>query len=91
MKGAVSATLKHQSGVHFLETNQDSKTFRNEAWEEVDIRATISEPKDNWELALFGKNILNNRHITAVTALGGFPNAAVNEPAKWGVEFLVSY
>lgn len=91
LKGAVSATLKHQSGVHFLETNQDSQTFGNEAWEEVDIRATISEPKDNWELALFGKNILNNRHITAVTALGGFPNAAVNEPAKWGVEFLVSY
>lgn len=91
LKAGMSATLKHQSGVHFLETNQDSPTFSNEAWEEIDIRASLTARNDNWELALFGKNIFNNRHITAVTALGGFPNASVNEPVKWGVEALIKY
>jgi len=76
--GALGATLKSQSGVFFLETNQDTSTFSNEDWTEVDLRA-------------FGQNVFNNRHISAVTALGGFPNASINEPVKWGVEAVIRY
>jgi len=86
-----SATYKHQSGVFFLETNQDTSTFRNNSWNEVDLRVAIGDPDGAWELAVFGQNITNNRRITAVTALGGFPNASVNEPVKWGVEARIGF
>jgi len=89
--GALGATLKSQSGVFFLETNQDTSTFSNENWTEVDLRASISDPDAQWELAVFGQNVFNNRHISAVTALGGFPNASINEPVKWGVEAVIRY
>ncbi len=89
--GAFGATLKSQSGVFFLETNQDTQTFSNDGWTEVDLRASISDSDDQWELAVFGQNVFNNRHISAVTALGGFPNASINEPVKWGVEAKVRY
>ncbi len=89
--GNFGGTLKHQSGVTFLETNQDTSTFSNDSWTEFDLRASIAHPDDNWELAVFGQNIFNDRHITAVTALGGFPNATINDPVKWGVEAVVRY
>jgi len=89
--GTLGATVKTQNGVFFLETNQDRTTFSNDSWAEVDLRASISDPDDNWELAVFGQNIFNNRHISAVTALGGFPNASINEPVKWGIEGTVRY
>jgi len=89
--GSLGATLKSQSGVFFLETNQDTSTFSNEDWTEVDLRASISDPDAQWELAVFGQNVFNNRHISAVTALGGFPNASINEPVKWGAEAVIRY
>jgi len=89
--GAFGATLKSQSGVFFLETNQDTQTFSNDAWTEVDLRASLSDIDDQWELAVFGQNVFNDRHISAVTALGGFPNASINEPVKWGIEATVRY
>jgi len=88
---ALSATYKFQDGVFFLETNQDTSTFSNDDWRELDLRLSISDPDSKWELAAFGQNITNNRRLTAVTALGGFPNAALNEPAKWGIEAVIRY
>lgn len=41
--------------------------------------------------ALFGQNISDNRNITQVAAIGGFPKASVNEPRKWGLQFKVGY
>jgi len=55
--GAFGATLKSQSGVFFLETNQDTQTFSNDGWTEVDLRASISDSDDQWELAVFGQNV----------------------------------
>ena len=89
--GALSVAYKYQSSVFFLETNQDISTFSNDSWNELDLRLSFSDPDDRWELALFGQNVTDDRHITAVTALGGFPNAAVSEPAKWGVEAVIRY
>ena len=86
-----SATYKYQSDVFFLETNQDINTFSNDSWNELDVRVSLSDPDDRWEVALFGQNITDDRHITAVTALGGFPNAAVNEPAKYGLDMNFRY
>jgi len=68
--GAFGATLKSQSGVFFLETNQDTQTFSNDGWTEVDLRASISDSDDQWELAVFGQNVFNNRHISAFSVNG---------------------
>ena len=89
--GAVSASYRFQDRVFFLETNQDTDTFSNDAWGELDLRASVSDPADRWELGFFVQNATGSRHITAVTALGGFPNAALNEPRQWGVEAIVRF
>ncbi|MEZ5927867.1 MAG: TonB-dependent receptor [Parvularculaceae bacterium] len=86
LTASLSATYRRQSSVFFLETNQDTPTFRNSGWHEIDLSATISRQDSHWELALYAKNLTDNRHITAVTALGGFPNASINAPRRWGVE-----
>ncbi|WP_156167346.1 TonB-dependent receptor [Aurantiacibacter marinus] len=91
LEAVASATYRYQSSVYYLETNQDASTFRNTAWDEVDIRVSLADPGTTWELAFFGQNIFDNRHITAVTALGGFPNAALNEPARWGLAATVRF
>ncbi len=84
----LSIDYRFQDDVFFLETNQDTDTFRNEAWGELGLRASLTGPKKRWELAFFARNVTNDRHITAVTALGGFPNAALNEPRRWGLEII---
>ena len=89
--GALSVTYRYQSGVFFLDTNQDISTFSNDSWDEVDLRLSLSDPGERWEVAVFGQNVTDDRHITAVTPLGGFPNAALSEPAKWGVEAVIRY
>lgn len=91
LTGSLGASYRFQDGVFFLETNQDTETFSNDAWSELDLRAAVSDPDDDWEIAFFVRNATDNRHVTAVTALGGFPNAALNEPRKWGVDAVVRF
>jgi len=86
LTASLSATYRRQSSVFFLETNQNTPTFRNRGWQEIDLSATISKQDSHWELALYAQNLTDNRHITAVTALGGFPNASIIAPRRWGVE-----
>ncbi len=87
----LSATARLQGSVFFLETNQDRGTFRNSDWQEYAIRFTFADIEDRWAVSVFGENVTNERYITQVTALGGFPNASVNEPAKVGVEATFRY
>lgn len=79
-------TYFHQSNVFFLETSQIQPTFRSGSWNEVNARISFTPPDEQWELAIFGQNIFDDRHITQITQLGSFPNAAINEPAKIGIE-----
>lgn len=91
LSGALSASYRFQDQVFFLETNQDTDTFRNDAWGELNLRASVSDPDEHWGVTVFLKNVTNNRHVTAVTALGGFPNAALNEPRQWGIDLSVRF
>ncbi len=84
-------SLQHQSSVFFTETDQDQPTFRSNGWEEVDVRLTFTTADQRYELALFGSNIFDSRHITQVSALGSFPLGAVNEPAKFGILGTLRY
>ncbi len=83
--GNLLVSLQHQSSVFFTETDQDQPTFRSNGWEEVDVRFTFTTADDRYELALFGSNLFDERHVTQVSALGSFPLGAVNEPAKFGI------
>lgn len=89
LSGSLNASYRFQDRVFFLETNQDTDTFRNDEWGELSLSASISDPREQWELSFFLNNVTNNRHITAVTALGGFPNAALNEPRRWGLDLVL--
>jgi len=82
---------RFQDDVFFLETNQNTETFRAESSNEVGVRFTIRPTSDRWELGIFGQNITDERTITQVTALGGHPNAAISEPSKWGVDFKLNF
>ncbi len=85
------ASYRYQSKVFFLETNQTQSTFSGEAFDEVNLRVSYTHMPSNITAAVFGKNIFDNRHASQVTALGAFPNAALNEPVKWGVEILKKF
>ena len=85
LTGIFAFNYRYQDRVFFLETNQDQNTFSsNGDVEKVDVRLTI-ESNDDWDITIFGQNLTNNRVITQVTALGSYPNAAVNEPRKFGI------
>lgn len=87
---AFSASYRYMDEVFFLEIAQDEPTFRADDWHEVDLRLSLSPPDGRWQLAVFGDNVTDQRRITQVTPLGGFPVAAVNEPARWGVQLRVA-
>lgn len=91
LAGAVQLAFHFQDEVFFLETNQDAVTFAADDHGELDLRLTLSSNDDVWEVYLYGQNLTDERVVTQVTALGAFPNAAINEPRKYGAGFRYSW
>ncbi|MCH7681251.1 hypothetical protein IID10_18120, partial [candidate division KSB1 bacterium] len=89
-RGIAQLAYRYQSNVFFLETGQDRDTFRSDRWGELDFRLNFII-SDRWQVALFGRNITDERHLTQVTQLAAFPNGAVNEPAKWGLQVGLNF
>lgn len=87
----LNASWRYQSKVFFLETNQAASTFRGRAFAETDLSAALAIDRLGITLSAFGKNVFDNRHFTQVTPLGAFPNAAINEPARWGLEVATTF
>jgi len=83
---ALRADWKYQSEVFFLEVNQGDNTFREGPSNELGLRATLTTLNDKLDISVFGQNITDNRYVTQVTQLGSFPNGALNEPRKIGVQ-----
>ncbi|NLR70313.1 TonB-dependent receptor [Novosphingobium sp. ERN07] len=90
-KATIQGSVRHQSKVYFLETQQQAQTYVGQAWEEVDARVAIGDTDDKWELSLFAKNMFNNRHFSQVTAFFGLPNAALNDPRRFGIQASMKY
>jgi len=86
LSARASLTYRYQDEVYFSETNQDVDTYLGESWEEVDARLVLEIIDGKWELAVFGQNIFDERHVTQTAPFSGFPVSSVNEPAKWGVQ-----
>lgn len=83
---ALRADWKYQTEVFFLEVNQGDNTFREGPSNELGLRATLTTLDDQLDISVFGQNVTDNRYVTQVTQLGSFPNGALNEPRKWGVQ-----
>jgi len=82
---SLRADWKYQSEVFFLEVNQGNNTFREGPSNELGVRATLTL-NDSLDISVFGRNITDNRYVTQVTQLGSFPNGALNDPVKWGIQ-----
>jgi iron complex outermembrane recepter protein len=82
----LSTTWRSQSSVFFSETNQDTRSFIGAGWDELDVRLGLSDADERWEIALFGRNVLDERHVTQVAPFNGFPVASVNMPAQFGAQ-----
>ena len=82
--------VRFQSSVFFLETRQDADTYRAKAWAELDGRLSLINSA-GWELAVYGKNLTDNRHLSQVSSLFGLPVAALNEPRRFGVQARYSF
>ena len=50
------------------------------------MRLGLSDADERWEIALFGRNVLDERHVTQVAPFNGFPVASVNMPAQFGAQ-----
>lgn len=80
LRASAQLAGRYQGGVYFLETNQQSETFRGDAWHEIDLRLAIEDHQDGWEVALLGRNLTDSRAFTQITAFFGLPNGALNNP-----------
>jgi iron complex outermembrane receptor protein len=90
-KASVQGSLRHQSSVFFLETQQQAPTFRERGWEEVDARIAFGDRAENWTLSLYVKNALDNRHFSQVSAFFGLPNGALNDPRRFGAQLDIAF
>jgi iron complex outermembrane receptor protein len=90
-KASVQGSVRHQSSVFFLETQQQAPTFRERGWEEVDARIAFGDRAEKWTLSLYVKNAFDNRHFSQVSAFFGLPNGALNDPRRFGAQLDVAF
>jgi iron complex outermembrane receptor protein len=86
-----TVTWRAQTKSYFLETNQDSNQYVGAGWSEVDLRVALAGDKTRWEIAAFGKNVFDNRHISQIVPFSGFPIATLNNPATWGLAGSIKF
>lgn len=84
-------SYRYQGGVYFLETQQNRSTFHEGPWSQIDARLALASANDKWEVALFGSNLTDDRHLSQITAFFALPNASVNEPRTLGVQLNLKY
>ncbi len=91
LRASVQLAARYQGSVYFLETNQQSTTFRGEAWHEVDLRLAVGDDEDGWEITLLGRNLTDSRAFTQITAFFGLPNGALNRPRSFELAFALRF
>lgn len=84
----VFADVVHRSDVNFFLYR--SVEFKGEDLTELGLRAGYIAPSRHYEIAAFGRNVLDERVLNGAidfNNLSGF----VNEPATWGIELLARF
>ena len=80
---------RFQSETFFFEAFQDRDGYKGEAWGSLGARVAFTSTDGKYELAVFGRNLLDERFVTQVTTLGNLPHAGVSDPIHGGIQFTV--
>ena len=81
----LSAAYRFESGVYFSETNQDTNQYYAPSWHDVDLRAAWAPTGRHWDIAVFARNVLNERHLTQIAPYNGFPIGTLDDPRTVGM------
>jgi len=68
--------------------------LRQPGYHLLDLAMTYYSKDGDWEVSVFGKNVTDERYITAGFAnilLGGWAAATVGRPAEWGASFAYHF
>lgn len=91
LKTTLGMSYRYSTNEFYLETNQDSNTYRSGDWSELGVHLTIANQDDTWNATIYGENILNDRHVTQVLSLRAFPYGSLNEPARAGIRGTMKF
>ena len=84
---AVQANYHYQDDVFFETSNHP--LLAQEAYGILDGRISFLSRDNDWEVALWGKNLADEKYMLGVVGLGvfGYNLQSWGEPLTWGVEF----
>ena len=86
--GRLAAAYAHHYQAHTWRDATNTPGIDTPAYADIDARAALFSTDDHWEVALWAKNLTDERHrINAIEArgLGIFP-VYYNDPRTFGVE-----
>ena len=69
----VNATLSHTSKASLSPLGPDAPDLFSDAFTNLDVRVSIAGEDENWEFAVLGQNLLNQRYFTTVNDIIGQP------------------
>ncbi|MFZ5609584.1 MAG: TonB-dependent receptor [Pseudomonadota bacterium] len=86
-----------RSKIFFKSTNDPR--FANEDYALINARLAFTPPEENWEIALYGRNLTDKRYATYKTlgvgldaqASPNYPLAVLGEPRQYGVQLRYSF
>lgn len=84
---ALTASYAYQSKIHFDpfgDTVQKSYGLLN-------LRAAWTDPKSHWTLALYGKNVTDEKYVSQVNSETTAIAQLYGRPATYGVEIIYRY
>ncbi len=83
---ALQANYHYQDDVFFETSN--NPLLAQDAYGLLDGRISFSSPDGDWEVALWGRNLTDERYLLGVVGLGafGYNLQSWGEPLTWGVD-----
>lgn len=79
------ANYRWRGEIFFFFTDQNLPTWRDDAGGELGARLSWRDPSQNWQVALFGTNLTNERLINTAAVTFSYPQVGLNKPRVFGV------
>lgn len=87
----LNASYRWRDNVFFYQTDQDLSTFRGDSVGELDARIALSPDAESWSVAIFGRNLTDERVVTSVTPSFSYPVATLNDPRTIGLQLSYKF